>query len=185
MNYPDPHEMKVFDFTKGYRPDYIRSFEWGFGRYNEKRNNMYTASQFGGERNIHMGIDIWSKAGRPVFTFHDGEVVYMADNAQPGDYGPTLALRYEIRDESIFGLYGHLSKLTLENISEGETVNKGQQIATLGSDEENGGWAPHLHFQLSRVDPGEADMPGVVADADHEKALEMYPDPRLVLGPVY
>jgi murein DD-endopeptidase MepM/ murein hydrolase activator NlpD len=132
-----------------------------------------------------MGIDIWSKAGRPVFSFGDGEVDYAGNNDQPGDYGPTLILRYEIEDERFYALYGHLSEITLENISAGEKVKKGQQIATLGSDEVNGGWVPHLHFQLSCEDPGKADIPGVVAEEDHERALETYPDPRLVLGPIY
>src|SRR5680860_1054879 len=89
MNYPAPERMKVFDFTKGYDADFIRSFEWGIGKYDEKRKNMYTASQFGGARNIHVGIDIWAKAKSPVYAFYDGEVAYTADHAQPGDYGPT------------------------------------------------------------------------------------------------
>jgi hypothetical protein len=30
-----------------------------------------------------------------------------------------------------------------------------------------------------------ADLPGAVSDADREAALAIYPDPRLVLGPLY
>lgn len=185
MNYPEPHEMEVFDFTHGYNPHHIRSVEWGIGKYNEKRKAMYTASQFGGERNIHMGIDIWSKAGRPVFSCWDGEILYKGNNDQLGDYGPTLIAEYEVLDCTFYALYGHLSLMTLENIDAGEHVQKGQQIATIGPEEVNGGWAPHLHFQLSLEDPGQPDMPGVVAEKDQEQALQIYPDPRLVLGPLH
>ena len=185
MNYPAPGELKVFDFTKGYDPDYIQSFEWGIGKYNEHRAEMYKTELFGGERNIHVGIDIWTKASRPVFSFYDGKVVYKQNNEQPGDYGPTLVLCYEMEFITLYALYGHLSKMTLENIQVGDKVNMGQQIGTLGTEEENGGWVPHLHFQLSVEDPGQADMPGVVAKNEIKEAIQTYPDPRKVLGPLY
>ena len=59
------------------------------------------------------------------------------------------------------------------------------KMLTLGNFEENGGWEPHLHFQLSLVEPETHDMPGVVAPEDREHALTIYPDPRNVLGPLY
>lgn len=186
MNYPDdPQEFHVFDFTQGYDPESIPNQGWGIGRYNEKRVNMYETSLFGGERNVHMGIDIWAEAGKPVFSFYDGQVAYLRENDQPGDYGPTIIIAYELNDITLFALYGHLSKESLQMVSIGERVKKEQKIAELGNSEVNGGWAPHLHFQLSTEDPGEADMPGVVAEEDRTQALEKYPDPRLVLGDLY
>lgn len=185
MNYPEPHELEIFDFTVGYNPHHIRSVEWGIGKYDEQRKKMYTASQFEGTRNIHMGIDIWSKAGRPVFSFYDGKIAYKTNNDQNGDYGPTLVACYEIGKYQLYALYGHLSNMTLQNIDVGESIQQGQQIATIGTEDVNGGWAPHLHFQLSHEDPGEADMPGVVSEENHEHALETYPDPRVILGPLY
>ena len=185
MNYPAPEHIKVFDFTEEFDPDYIRSFRWGIGKYNERRKNMYNTSLFSGDRCIHMGIDIWNRAGQSVYSFNDGEVWYKADNNQPGDYGPTLVLRYELTEQPLFALYGHLSRVSLGGLSIGEKVQKAQKIASLGTEEENGGWVPHLHFQLSIDDPGRADMPGVVSEADREEALKRYPDPRLVLGTLY
>jgi|AntRauTorcE11897_2_1112592.scaffolds.fasta_scaffold03315_2 murein DD-endopeptidase MepM/ murein hydrolase activator NlpD len=185
MNYPAPQEMKVLDLSDGMDEEYIRSFEWGIGKYNEKRQGMYTASQFGGTRNIHMGIDIWTQEGRPVFSFYDGTVIYKNNNDRPGDYGPTLVLKHQLEFITYYALYGHLSEMTLQNIEEGEEVKMGQQIGTLGTENENGDWPPHLHFQLSNRDPGQADMPGVVAEEEHEEALDIYPDPRKVLGPLY
>jgi murein DD-endopeptidase MepM/ murein hydrolase activator NlpD len=183
MDYPD--EMFVFDFTEGYDPEFIRSKEWGIGRYNEKRSEMYVAPQYQSRRDIHMGIDIWTKAGADVYSFYEGKVAYIRDNDQPGDYGPTIVVNYCIEETILFALYGHLSKESLEKVSVGKSISSGQQIAELGSEEVNGGWVPHLHCQLSIEDPGEADMPGVVAEENLEEALSVYPDPRRVLGPLY
>ena len=54
-----------------------------------------------------------------------------------------------------------------------------------GITHENGGWEPHLHFQLSYQEPDTHDMPGVVEPSKRDEALEIYPDPRLVLGALY
>ncbi|HLR77016.1 MAG TPA: hypothetical protein VK106_05100, partial [Balneolaceae bacterium] len=78
MDYPE--EIKTFDLSDGYDPEYIRSFKWGLGKYNEKRQGMYTAPQFENKRNIHMAIDIWTAAGSPVYAFDDGTIVYFQDN---------------------------------------------------------------------------------------------------------
>lgn len=186
MDYPDDtDEFYVFDFTSGYDPESIPNQQWGIGRYDEKRKNMYETELFGGERNVHMGIDIWAPAGEPVYSFFEGNVVYMQDNDQPGDYGPTIVIKYNLGDSVLYGLYGHLSRESLQMVSFGETVQKGQKIAELGAEAVNGGWEPHLHFQLSVEDPGEADMPGVVSDEDREEALQTYPDPRLIIGNLY
>ncbi|MCW9705951.1 peptidoglycan DD-metalloendopeptidase family protein [Fodinibius salsisoli] len=186
MDYPDdPEEMYLFDFTEGYNPEFIRSKKWGIGRYNEKRKEMYVAPHYKSSRDIHMGIDIWTEAGASVYSFADGKVVYMKDNNQPGDYGPTIVIKYTIDSTEVFALYGHLTRASLQQVSVGEQVQKGQHIADLGSEEVNGGWVPHLHFQLSIEDPGKADMPGVVSDEGHEQALGIYPDPRIILGQLY
>lgn len=183
MKYPG--ELFVFDFSGGYDPDFIRTKKWGIGRYDEKRPGMYVAPQYDNRRNIHMGIDIWTEAGSPVFSFYRGTIAYLGDNSETGNYGPTLVVEYDLNTAPLFALYGHLSRPSLEIWSPGDAVGRGEQIATLGTAAVNGGWVPHLHFQLSLEDPGEADMPGVVADEDHERALRVYPDPRKVLGDLY
>lgn len=186
MDYPDDREeLHVFDFTKGYQPNRVREKEWGIGRYNEPRSDMYLAPQYNNERNIHMGIDIWAEAGASVYSLYEGEVAYLRDNNRQGDYGPTIVLRYDLEGTILFALYGHLSRASLKQASIGQFIRKGQKIAELGTEEENGGWVPHLHFQLATDDPQEADMPGVVSKEQREQALERYPDPRLVLGDLY
>lgn len=183
MDYPDG--MYVFDLSQSYDPQFIASKEWGIGKYNEQRMTMYTAPQYEGQRNIHMGIDIWAAKGKSVYIFADGEVAYMADNREPGNYGPTIVTRHEIEGQGFFALFGHLSRESLEMVFVGQELSRGQKIAELGSEDVNGGWVPHLHFQLSVQDPGEADLPGVVSEADRDEALKRYPDPRLVLGDIY
>ncbi len=183
MDYPD--ELYVFDLSDTYDPDLIASKGWGVGRYNELRRQMYLAPQYKGERNIHMGIDIWGPAGEAVYAFYDGEVVYMEDHDQKGNYGPTIVTRHMLNDKPLYALHGHLSRDSLGRVEIGQKVAGGEEFAAIGKEEENGGWVPHLHFQLSVDDPGEADMPGVVSSDRRKEALEKFPDPRFVLGPLY
>ena len=55
----------------------------------------------------------------------------------------------------------------------------------MGDKHENGGWFPHVHFQLVLLQPAIADCPGVVAEQHRELGLHLYPDPRMVLGPLW
>ncbi|NGP90068.1 peptidoglycan DD-metalloendopeptidase family protein [Fodinibius halophilus] len=186
MDYPDDtDELYLFDFSKGYDADFIRQQGWGIGQYNEKRSNMYETSLFNSERNVHVGIDIWAGAGEAVYNIYEGTVAYKQNNDNAGDYGPTIVMKYELNGDDLYALYGHLSEESLQMVKAGEQIPQGQKIATLGGPAVNGGWVPHLHFQLSVEDPGEADMPGVVSPDKRDKALDLYPDPRSVLGKLY
>lgn len=175
----------VFDLTDRYDPEFIEDQVYGIGRYNEKRRHMYVAEQYGGKRNIHMGIDIWTPAYEPVYAFYQGEVAYLTDHNQPGNYGPTIVTRHQLDGKVLFALHGHLSRDSLKGLEIGHSFKTGDKIAEIGDKIVNGGWAPHLHFQISFDDPGQADMPGVVAEEDREEAIKRYPDPRLVLGELY
>ncbi|PWN05250.1 peptidoglycan DD-metalloendopeptidase family protein [Rhodohalobacter mucosus] len=182
-------ECEALDLSKGYDPVQITSFiELGgraAGGYNEKRPGMYVAAHFGNLRNIHMGIDFWAPAGETVFAIAEGQVVYTANHASEGNYGGTVVLKHRIQEKEIFALYGHLSYQSLEKSVPGKALLAGDTVGWLGEPAENGNWPPHLHFQLSYQDPGEADMPGVVSEDDRQRALKIYPDPRIFLGPVY
>ncbi len=184
-----PEEYEIFDFRSGYEPrqmtDFIERGRWGIGGYNEKRDDMYLAPQYENRRNIHMGVDIWAPAGEPVFAPLDGVVAYMADHNQEGNYGGTLILKHEFGDHELYALYGHLSPDSLSELETGQKVKAGKKVGVLGDESENGNWPPHLHYQLSVRDPGEADMPGVVAEEEREEALKVYPDPRILMGEVY
>jgi hypothetical protein len=96
-----------------------------------------------------------------------------------------LITYHRIGDVDLYALYGHLSGSSLKDKVIGQKISTGEVLGWLGEESENGGWPPHVHFQLSLQPPTKADMPGVVREAELEEALKIYPDPRLVLGPLY
>lgn len=181
-----PREYEVYDFTSGYDPSRFLTHEYGVGRYAERRPTMYRADHFErGARDIHVGIDIAAPVGEPVCAFYAGTVFCLGDNALPLDYGPTLITRHAWLDQTVYALHGHLRRSVLTDWRPGDTFDAGAKLARVGSKDENGGWNPHLHFQLSLIEPSTHDLPGVVSEVDLEPALRAFPDPRLVLGPLY
>lgn len=181
-----PSEYEIYDFTHGYDPDRDRSSEYGIGKYAEFRPGMYQGDLFEqDQRCIHMGIDIAAPVYTPVYAFAHGEFFCFGINEQPFDYGPTIITKHMIHDRIIFALHGHLSAQSLHGLRVGQKIKKGEQIATVGSKRENGGWNPHLHFQLSYIQPSTHDLPGVVSKAKFEWAKKVFPDPQMVLGSLY
>lgn len=182
-----PADYEVYDFSRNYDPHRPLQSPYGIGKYNEQREGMYTTELFTGKnpRNIHVGIDIAGPVGTPVHAFWEGEIFLAGYNPAEGDYGATLITCHSLGHEKIYALFGHLSHKSLEGKIPGKKIAKGEIIAWLGDRHENGGWNPHLHFQLSYERPEICDMPGVVSPDQLAAALQKYPDPRLVLGPLY
>ena len=152
----------------------------GVGGYLEHRviyeahENFATASA--DFRNIHLGIDFWTAAGTPVFAVADGVVHSFQVNPGSGNYGPTIILHHP--DLGIYSLYGHLASTDLEGLSVGMPIASGQVICHLGEPHENGGWPPHLHFQLIRdMQEYTGDYPGVCSQRDVAFYAENSPDP--------
>jgi murein DD-endopeptidase MepM/ murein hydrolase activator NlpD len=179
------NDYEVFDFTKGYDPFRPLKSLFGIGRYNEKRVGMYEQPLFENARNIHMGIDIGAPVNTKVYGFFKGEVFLSADNDQAGDYGPTIITKHLIDNVEVYALYGHLSRESLDLSPIGKKLETGDLVGWVGDKSVNGGWNPHVHFQLCLYRPEKADLPGVVSERDRENALANFPDPRLVLGPIY
>jgi 4-aminobutyrate aminotransferase-like enzyme/Ser/Thr protein kinase RdoA (MazF antagonist) len=162
----------------------------GVGRYDEPRM-LYTSSLFGASgdrtqerRTIHLGIDLFVDPGTPLRAPLEGVVHIVANNTAPLDYGPLVILRHETGDgEEYFTLYGHLTKETLSSLKVGQRVARGQQFASVGSAQENGGWTPHVHFQiiLDLLELG-ADFPGVAYASQRSVWTSLSPDPNLLLG---
>ncbi|MDP6662220.1 MAG: peptidoglycan DD-metalloendopeptidase family protein [Candidatus Thalassarchaeaceae archaeon] len=178
-----PDEYAVLDLSGGtWTPPQT---EYSVGKYDEVRPNLYNTDLFGGTRNIHMGIDIGGPVGTPCMAFADGEVSHFGYNPEQGDYGNVVITKHYIEGASVWALYGHVDAASIEDKSVGQKVSAGEVIAWFGAHHENGGWEPHLHFQLSLVEPETHDLPGVVAPEGRVQALLDYPDPRLVLGPLY
>lgn len=159
--------------------------EFSIGKYDEVRPDMYVTPIFKGIRNIHVGIDINGPIGTPCMAFTDGIISHFGYNPEPGDYGNVIILQHNISGMYIWALYGHLSSESIEGKSVGQKVRRGETIAWFGPENQNGGWEPHLHFQLSLIEPRTHDLPGVVSSEDRIQALRAYPDPRIILGPLY
>lgn len=157
----------------------------GLGIYDEDREIYKRSDHFSGSsaRSIHLGIDIWAKAGTAVFAPLAGKVHSFKNNKTHGDYGPTLILSHKLDGIEFYTLYGHLSLPSISDKTIGQVIEKGQQIATLGSYDINVHWPPHLHFQcIKSMDNYFGDYPGVCSKMERTKYLELCPDPNLLLN---
>jgi len=163
----------------------------GIGRYDEARiappdaNFEVARDGFAEARTVHLGIDLFAEAGTPVFAPLAGRVRSFQNNSSRYDYGPTLILEHDTDDGSgVFAtLYGHLAPESADGMEPGAPVRKGQRIGCLGEAEVNGGWPPHLHFQVISELFGQAgSFPGNAAPSDRELWLAICPDPGPLLG---
>jgi murein DD-endopeptidase MepM/ murein hydrolase activator NlpD len=157
-----------------------------YGGYNEIRNLYKRSTAFNDlnsdERNIHIGLDLWIKAGTPVLAALDGKVHSFQYNNNVGNYGPTIILEHQIEKQTFYTLYGHLSLESIASIKIGDFFTKGQQLATLGDSTVNGDYAPHLHFQIIKdIKENFGDYPGVCSKSNLDYYLENCPDPNLLL----
>lgn len=161
----------------------------GFGRYNEVRT-FYTGELFRTQRNdtvelrtLHLGIDLFCDPGTRVLAPLRGVVHSFQNNGRDLDYGPTIILEHRIDDgHRFFTLYAHLSADSLRGLKEGLTISKGEELGHIGTLEENGGWPPHLHFQIILDLLGhKGDFPGVAPPGQKEIWLSLCPDPNFIL----
>ncbi|UWQ53739.1 aminotransferase class III-fold pyridoxal phosphate-dependent enzyme [Leisingera caerulea] len=160
------------------------------GYYHEPRL-IYTDAAFrkgpwkaSNRRTVHLAIDAFAPAGTPMFAPLRGEVFAAEYRDGHLDYGGVIILRHETPEgDPFYTLYGHLDPEFLNRLKPGSIVEKGEEFCRLGDPGQNGGWAPHVHFQLALTTEGiEADWPGV-GDPD-----EMYlwqalcPNPAALLN---
>ena len=92
---------------------------------------------FNGEKAFHEGLDFPAATGTPIYAAAGG-IVSFAE--QTSDYGKLVKIDHG------FGLetrYAHSSKLL---VKVGERVEKGQEIAEVGSTGRSTG--PHLHYEI-------------------------------------
>ncbi len=162
----------------------------GVGRYDEARYLYIDPGFATGEgptdefRTVHLGIDLFVEAGTPVHAPMDGKVIALADNSAARDYGPVIVLEHEINDDHRFyTLYGHLNRKSLAKLKVGQQIKKSDVFAKVGKAKVNGGWTPHLHFQIINdlLDLG-SDFPGVALPGQRKVWLNLCPDPNLILG---
>jgi len=160
------------------------------GRYDEARL-LYTSPLFAADgspleerRTIHLGLDLFAGRGTSIHAPFDGVIHTLANNAAPLDYGPLAILQHDAGGAGeFFTLYGHLDTESLARLKIGQRVARGEEFARIGTSEENGGWAPHLHFQiiLDLLDM-DANFPGVAYGSQRAVWTCLSPDPNPLIG---
>ena len=159
-------------------------------------------------RTVHIGLDLFMEPGSPVLAPLDGVVHSFRNNDAALDYGPTIILQHTIAEQALirlangagapgtacsgktkgegltfFTLYGHLSEDSLDGFYEGKPIAQGTPFAKIGSARVNGGWPPHLHFQIiTDLLDRTGEFPGVARPSQRDVWLSLCPDPNLIVG---
>jgi 4-aminobutyrate aminotransferase-like enzyme/Ser/Thr protein kinase RdoA (MazF antagonist) len=175
-------------------PAALNSAQMFVGHYLEPRL-VYTEPAFltgpsavEGRRTMHLGIDVFAPAGSAVFAPLDGHVVAAVNRNAQLDYGGVLVLAHsDDRGTPFYTLFGHLDPHSIAGMANGQAVTAGQQVASLGEAAVNGGWQPHLHFQMAHCLPDIIgttvdDWPGAGDPDDLAFAAALYPNPAELLG---
>lgn len=157
------------------------------GRYDEPRL-IYAGDQYATpsdeKRTVHLAMDLFVGSGTPVFSVYDGVIHSFQDNELQYDNGPTIVIEHETTPDGppFYILYSHLTRDSLEELYIGKRIKKGQQIGHIGEYPDNGGWPPHLHFQLivDMLDE-KGDLYGVAPPSKREVWLSICPNPNLIL----
>jgi len=104
----------------------------------------YITSKFGyryhpikRKRSFHRGVDFAGKRGAPVVAVADGLVTF---SGRKGGYGRIVEIRHT---DGLVTRYAHN---TSNLVKEGQLVEQGQKIATVGSSGSATG--PHVHFEV-------------------------------------
>ncbi|GHB36557.1 hypothetical protein GCM10007094_27730 [Pseudovibrio japonicus] len=170
--------------------------ELGIGPWGESRS-VYSSDFFesrfieGERRTNHLGFDLFLAAGTCVYAPMDGKVRSAVIETDPLGYGCMVALEHETDcGQPFVSLWGHMAHEAAMRLSPGDVLKAGEMIGYLGDDDENGGWAPHLHLQLSAdVSLSAEEILGVGEEKYLDVWAEMFPSaidfaglPHEVLG---
>lgn len=102
----------------------------------------YRSSPFTGKLQFHTGVDFSVLAGKPVYAPGAGTVIF--SGTKYSGYGKHIIIDHGIN--GISTLYAHLSDI---DVKEGQTVERGEMIGTVGNTGRS--TAPHLHYEI-RID---------------------------------
>ena len=160
------------------------------GGYGETRP-VYTTDDFraiGNDgprwRSVHLGLDLWTRqSGDVVCCPLAGTVVGCGTDPTTGGYGATVILRHDPTPTlTFYTLYGHLDATSIRHLGAGTQVQGGEPLAVTGGENVNGGWPPHLHFQVMLELLGNSvDFPGVAYPEERAVWLGICPDPRTLI----
>lgn len=98
----------------------------------------YRVHPISGRTKMHEGIDLSAPSGTPIRAPGNGVVSF---SGRRNGYGNTVQINHAFGYAT---LYGHCSRLL---VKEGDTVQRGQIIALVGSTGASTG--PHLHYEVS------------------------------------
>jgi murein DD-endopeptidase MepM/ murein hydrolase activator NlpD len=110
--------------------------------------DTFTQARANGRR--HDAIDIMAPEGTPVIAAADGMVEKLFFSNGGG--GNTIYVRSTDQHWSYY--YAHLSAYA-PGLAEGQQVQRGQLIARVGHTGDANAAAPHLHFAINQMAPGE------------------------------
>lgn len=160
------------------------------GHYGEPRL-VYTDLAFrkgpwkaSNRRTVHIAVDAFAPAGRVLHAPMAARVEVIADRDGHLDYGGMIILSHQTPEgDAFYTLYGHLNPEFMTTLKVGQALAKGEAFCRLGDASQNGGWAPHLHFQVALTTDGMSDdWPGV-ADPDERYLWErVCPNPAALLN---
>lgn len=164
--------------------------EYWLGYWGEPRL-IYTDDAFrdgshksANRRSIHLAIDVFATAGHAIHAPMAGVVEAVENRDAHLDYGGVVILAHETPEGAPFyTLYGHLDPVVVEELSVGQSVAKDQVFCRLGTAAQNGGWAPHVHFQLAlSVDGMAQNWPGVADPDQMDLWGALCPNPAAMLN---
>jgi murein DD-endopeptidase MepM/ murein hydrolase activator NlpD len=95
----------------------------------------------------HHAIDIMAARGTPVLAAASGRVEKIFESVNGGH---TIYVRTS--DGATIHYYAHLDTYL---VAEKQAVRQGERIATVGNTGSAAGGAPHLHFEIKMMQPGE------------------------------
>jgi peptidoglycan LD-endopeptidase LytH len=134
----------------------------------DQLQDTYTQSRAGGAR-VHNAIDIMAPRGTPVIAAAPGIVEKLF--LSRGGGGITAYVRS--RDRHWIYYYAHLDAYA-PGLREGQSVEQGDPIGTVGFTGNANPAGPHLHFAVHRMADGE----------DWHEGTAVNPYPLLARGPV-
>ena len=122
----------------------------------EAESGLFGCARSGGAQ-YHEGVDLKpvsrNRLGEPtdpIFAAMPGVVRYINPVAGESNYGRYIVLEHPDMQPAVYTLYAHLSA-TAPGLKAGDTVTKGQVIATMGHTADKGGIPrdrAHLHFEI-------------------------------------
>jgi murein DD-endopeptidase MepM/ murein hydrolase activator NlpD len=111
--------------------------------------DTYTQSRSGGAR-VHNAIDIMAPTGTPVVAAAEGVVEKLYFSRGGG--GITVYVRST--DGRWIYYYAHLQEYA-PGLTEGQRVERGARLGSVGSSGNANPAGPHLHFAVHQMEPGE------------------------------